>query len=183
MGRTRVLYRPTGNKCSTDDLTLTRRLTDGMQMRRYDVRFVLKADDDAFINVPSLVRELKAQCLSFGCRKERMYFGREIRNNLVRVAAGDKWQVTRACCLTALTTRSQCIGATVSRRRSCCAHPTQCYTECEPAVMLWASGSLPAQATCTALPWGAAATNAEHPSPVVALLKHDVLLWKATLST
>ena len=64
-----------------------------LQMRRYDVRFVLKADDDAFINVPSLVRELKAHCLSFGCRKERMYFGREIRNNLVRVAAGDKWQV------------------------------------------------------------------------------------------
>ena len=62
-------------------------------MRRYDVRFVLKADDDAFINVPSLVRELKAHCLSYGCRKERMYFGREIRNNLVRVAAGDKWQV------------------------------------------------------------------------------------------
>ena len=64
-------------------------------MRRYDVRFVLKADDDAFINVPSLVRELKAHCLSHGCRKERMYFGREIRNNLVRVAAGDKWQVIR----------------------------------------------------------------------------------------
>ncbi len=69
-------------------------------MRRYDVRFVLKADDDAFINVPALVRELKAQCLSHGCRKERMYFGREIRNNLVRVAAGDKWQVTHACCVT-----------------------------------------------------------------------------------
>ena len=64
-----------------------------MQTRRYDVRFVLKADDDAFINVPALVRELKANCLSFGCRKERMYFGREIRNNVVRVAAGDKWQV------------------------------------------------------------------------------------------
>jgi hypothetical protein len=60
------------------------------------VRFVLKADDDAFINVPALVRELKANCLSFGCRKERMYFGREIRNNVVRVAAGDKWQVTSA---------------------------------------------------------------------------------------
>ena len=57
------------------------------------MRFVLKADDDAFINVPALVRELKANCLSFGCRKERMYFGREIRNNVVRVAAGDKWQV------------------------------------------------------------------------------------------
>ena len=78
-----------------------------MQMRRYDVRFVLKADDDAFINVPALVRELKAHCLSFGCRKERMYFGREIRNNLVRVAAGDKWQVTPACCVTAPMCPSQ----------------------------------------------------------------------------
>ena len=59
----------------------------------YDVRFVLKADDDAFINVPALVRELKAHCQTPGCRKERMYFGKEIRNNVVRLAAGDRWQV------------------------------------------------------------------------------------------
>ena len=64
-----------------------------VQVRMYDVRFILKADDDAFINVPALVRELKAQCQTPGCRKERMYFGKEIRNNVVRLAAGDKWQV------------------------------------------------------------------------------------------
>lgn len=64
-----------------------------MQVKIYDVRFILKADDDAFINVPALVRELKAQCQTPGCRKERIYFGKEIRNNVVRLAAGDKWQV------------------------------------------------------------------------------------------
>ena len=59
----------------------------------YDVRFVLKADDDAFIAVPALLQELKANCITPSCRKERMYFGREIRNNVVRLGAGDKWQV------------------------------------------------------------------------------------------
>lgn len=63
-------------------------------MRTYDVRFVLKADDDAFIAVPALLRELKAHCITPACRKERMYFGREIRNNVVRLGAGDKWQVS-----------------------------------------------------------------------------------------
>ncbi len=54
------------------------------QMKRFDVRFIMKADDDAFVNVPALVRELKGACLSPGCRRERIYFGREIRNNVVR---------------------------------------------------------------------------------------------------
>lgn len=35
---------------------------------------------------------LLCSCLSSACRDERIYFGREIRNNVVRVGAGDKWQ-------------------------------------------------------------------------------------------
>ena len=54
------------------------------QVRLYDVRFIMKADDDAFVNVPALITELKANCLTPGCRQERIYFGREIRNNVVR---------------------------------------------------------------------------------------------------
>lgn len=53
-------------------------------MRNYDARFILKADDDAFINVPALIAELKSNCRTPSCRKERIYFGREIRNNVVR---------------------------------------------------------------------------------------------------
>jgi hypothetical protein len=52
-------------------------------VRRFDVRFIMKADDDAFVNVPALLAELKANCVTPGCRRERMYFGREIRNNVV----------------------------------------------------------------------------------------------------
>ncbi len=57
------------------------------QVWRFDVRFILKADDDAFVNVPALIAELKANCITPGCRHERMYFGREIRNNVVRAVA------------------------------------------------------------------------------------------------
>lgn len=48
------------------------------------MRFIMKADDDAFVNVPALIAELKSNCITPGCRRERMYFGREIRNNVVR---------------------------------------------------------------------------------------------------
>jgi hypothetical protein len=57
-----------------------------LQVQRFDVRFIMKADDDAFVNVPALIAELKANCVTPGCRRERMYFGREIRNNVVRPA-------------------------------------------------------------------------------------------------
>ena len=57
------------------------------QVKNFDVRFIMKADDDAFVNVPALVRELKGACLSIGCRRERIYFGREIRNNIVSLSS------------------------------------------------------------------------------------------------
>jgi hypothetical protein len=60
-----------------------RRILCREQVRRFDVRFIMKADDDAFVNVPALIAELKANCVTPGCRRERMYFGREIRNNVV----------------------------------------------------------------------------------------------------
>ena len=41
--------------------------------------FVMKTEDSAFLNVPALVQELKANCRNPGCQLERMYFGREVR--------------------------------------------------------------------------------------------------------
>lgn len=39
----------------------------------YDVRFVLKTDDDAFINVQPLMQQLKLLCETPDCQNERMY--------------------------------------------------------------------------------------------------------------
>ena len=63
------------------------------QVRRFDVRFIMKADDDAFVNVPALIAELKANCVTPGCRRERMYFGREIRNNVVNISSEPRIQL------------------------------------------------------------------------------------------
>lgn len=70
----------------------------------------MKADDDAFVNVPALVRELKGACLSAGCRRERIYFGREIRNNIVSAARlhtgfSSSGKSLRQCCPQAAKTR------------------------------------------------------------------------------
>ena len=52
--------------------------------------FVMKTEDSAFINVPALVRELKANCRNPGCQLERMYFGREVRPAASTPPAKDK---------------------------------------------------------------------------------------------
>ena len=39
----------------------------------FDVRFVLKTDDDAFINVQPLIQQLKLLCETPNCQNERMY--------------------------------------------------------------------------------------------------------------
>jgi len=39
----------------------------------YDVRFVLKTDDDAFINVQPLMNQLKLLCETPDCGNERIY--------------------------------------------------------------------------------------------------------------
>ena len=42
----------------------------------YDVRFVLKTDDDAFINVRPLINQLKLLCETKDCKSERIYMVR-----------------------------------------------------------------------------------------------------------
>lgn len=39
----------------------------------YDVQFVLKTDDDAFINIHPLIQQLKLLCQDEGCHNERIY--------------------------------------------------------------------------------------------------------------
>lgn len=52
-------------------------------LEHYDVRFVLKTGDDSFVHVPRLVEELKTQCRHASCVRERLYFGKEMRNSEV----------------------------------------------------------------------------------------------------
>lgn len=43
--------------------------------------FVLKTDDDAFVNVPSLLPALRSLCVTPRCRgPERLYVGAEVRH-------------------------------------------------------------------------------------------------------
>ncbi|KDD74010.1 hypothetical protein H632_c1655p0, partial [Helicosporidium sp. ATCC 50920] len=60
-------------------------------VRHYDVKFVLKTDDDAFVNVPPMVAQLRAMCESPDCEHERLYMGRMARHSEVLLAAGHKW--------------------------------------------------------------------------------------------
>jgi len=45
-------------------------------IKHYDVRFILKTDDDAYVHVEALVRQLRMLCISPDCRNERLYMGR-----------------------------------------------------------------------------------------------------------
>jgi Galactosyltransferase len=47
-------------------------------VRRYDFSFVLKTDDDAFVNVPALVNDVRNRCLSRDCTQERLYMGYQV---------------------------------------------------------------------------------------------------------
>ena len=57
----------------------------------YDVRFILKTDDDAFINVVPLISQLKLLCETPGCRNERVYMGRMAQRSEVMLQPGHKW--------------------------------------------------------------------------------------------
>ena len=57
----------------------------------YDVAFVLKTDDDAFVNVPPLLRLLGSLCETKDCSAERLYIGRMIQESEVLLAPGHKW--------------------------------------------------------------------------------------------
>ena len=57
----------------------------------YDAAFVLKTDDDAFINVGPLVQQLRALCENKGCRGERVYMGNMAKHSEVLLQPGHKW--------------------------------------------------------------------------------------------
>ena len=60
-------------------------------VEHYDVAFVLKTDDDAFVNVPPLLRLLGSLCETRDCSAERLYIGRMIQESEVLLAPGHKW--------------------------------------------------------------------------------------------
>lgn len=49
----------------------------------YDFSFVLKTDDDSFVNVPALVGVLKQACKNTGCRHEALYMGCQVERIIV----------------------------------------------------------------------------------------------------
>ncbi|KAK9826219.1 hypothetical protein WJX74_000688 [Apatococcus lobatus] len=57
----------------------------------FDVRFILKTDDDAFINVVPLISQLKLLCETPGCKNERVYMGRMAQRSEVMLQPGHKW--------------------------------------------------------------------------------------------
>ena len=54
-------------------------------------RFILKTDDDAFVNVPAFVQQLQLLCESPDCRRERLYMGKQCRRGKVIISPGHKW--------------------------------------------------------------------------------------------
>ncbi|KAI3437945.1 hypothetical protein D9Q98_000389 [Chlorella vulgaris] len=57
----------------------------------YDPAFVLKTDDDAFINVAPLMEQLRAMCENPDCRRERLYMGKMAKHSEVLLQPGHKW--------------------------------------------------------------------------------------------
>ena len=57
----------------------------------YDVKFILKTDDDAFINVKALISQLRLLCQSADCRSERVYMGKMAKESEVLLQPGHKW--------------------------------------------------------------------------------------------
>lgn len=57
----------------------------------YDAAFVLKTDDDAFVNVGPLMQQLRAVCEDPECRGERIYMGRVAHRSEVVLQPGHRW--------------------------------------------------------------------------------------------
>ncbi|RMZ52872.1 hypothetical protein APUTEX25_000991 [Auxenochlorella protothecoides] len=53
--------------------------------------FIMKTDDDAYIDCPALVKDLRSRCQNADCRNERLYWGEEKRKGEVIVTSGNKW--------------------------------------------------------------------------------------------
>ena len=49
----------------------------------YDVRYILKTDDDAYINVGALLHQLRLLCQTPDCRNERLYMGKMAKARMV----------------------------------------------------------------------------------------------------
>lgn len=60
-------------------------------VKHYDVKFVLKTDDDAFVNIGVLIAELRSLCINPDCSNERLYVGRMARHSEVLLQHGHKW--------------------------------------------------------------------------------------------
>eukprot|EP00887_Chlorella_sp_A99_P007749 scaffold20.g7749.t1 len=60
-------------------------------VRHYDAKFVLKTDDDAFINVGPIIEQLRALCEAPDCARERLYLGKMARHSEVLLTPGHKW--------------------------------------------------------------------------------------------
>ena len=60
-------------------------------IKHYDVRFILKTDDDAYVHVEALVHQLRLLCMSPDCRNERLYMGRMCTESEVLLQPGHKW--------------------------------------------------------------------------------------------
>lgn len=57
----------------------------------YNCNYVLKTDDDAFINVKPLLQQLRLLCTTEQCRHERIYMGRMAKASEVMLQPGHKW--------------------------------------------------------------------------------------------
>lgn len=60
-------------------------------VKNYDVKFILKTDDDAFINVQPIIQQLQTLCESKDCTKERLYMGKMAKHSEVLLQPGHKW--------------------------------------------------------------------------------------------
>lgn len=57
----------------------------------FDFRYVLKTDDDTFVNVRPMLQQLRLLCRSEDCRHERIYMGHLVVQAKVETAANHKW--------------------------------------------------------------------------------------------
>ena len=48
----------------------------------HDVAFVLKTDDDSFVNVPAMLADLRARCSSADCTVVKLYMGFQVLSTL-----------------------------------------------------------------------------------------------------
>lgn len=60
-------------------------------VKHYDVKFVLKTDDDAFINVLPMMEQLRMLCENKNCERERLYLGKMAMHSEVLLQPGHKW--------------------------------------------------------------------------------------------